>query len=94
MTRDQAKRYVIVSTVGVGTLGAVKAFRTGSGPTARQAFGVVASGAMLAILAELAPGIAGGLAILALTTAALVLGGDAWQGITTATKPEPITPTR
>src|SRR3546814_10920554 len=43
--------------------------------------GVFAAGVLLAVLAEVAPKLASGFAMLMLATAAFVVGGDAWEGI-------------
>jgi len=91
VTPPEAKRLVIVGTVGAGTLAAVGAFRRGGGPTVRLAVGVFAAGTLLAVAAEVAPEVAGGMAVLMLTTSALVLGGDAWAGISTAVRTAPTT---
>lgn len=85
MTPPEAKRLVVVGTVAAGTLSAVAAFRRGGAPSPRLAVGVFATGTMLAVAAEVAPAIAGGFAVLMLTAATLVVGGDAWAGITAAT---------
>jgi hypothetical protein len=86
MTPPEAKRLVVVGTMGAGVLSVVAAYRKSGGASPRIAVGVFATGTMLAIGAELAPGIAGSMAILMLVTAAFVIGGDAWAGITEATK--------
>lgn len=85
MTPAEAKRLVVMGTVGAGTLTAVATLRKGGQVTPRLAVGVFVAGTMLAVGAEVAPGIAGGFAVLMLTTAAFVLGGDAWAGISEAT---------
>ena len=85
MTPTEAKRLVVVGTVTAGTLSTVAAFRRGTGPSTRLAVGVFAAGTMLAVTAELAPSLAGGFAVLMLTTAVFVVGGDAWAGISDAT---------
>ena len=85
VTPADAKRFVVVGTVGAGTLSAIASFRRGAGVSPRLAVGVFAAGTILAVGAEVAPAIAGGMAVLMLVTAAFVLGGDAWAGITAAT---------
>lgn len=93
MTPGEAKRLVVVGTVGAGTLAAIASIRRGGGVKPRLAVGVFATGTMLAVGAEVAPSVAGGIAVLMLVTSAFVLGGDAWAGITQATttdgKPTP-----
>lgn len=86
MTPADAKRLVVVGVVGTGTLSAVAAFRRGDRPSVRLAVGVFAAGTILAVGAELAPDLAAGMAVLALTTSAFVLGADAWAGVAQATK--------
>jgi hypothetical protein len=81
----QSKRYIVVATVGTGVLSTIAVYRRGDTPSPRLAAGVLASGVMLAVLAEVAPSLAGGFALLMLTTAVFVVGGDAWQGISNAT---------
>lgn len=85
MNPTEAKRLVVVGTVAAGTLSAVAAFRRGGAPSPRLAVGVFATGTMLAVAAEVAPAVAGGFAVLMLTAATFVVGGDAWAGITAAT---------
>lgn len=89
MTPPEAKRLVLVGTVAAGTLSAVAAFRRGGTPSPRLAVGVFATGTMLAVAAEVAPAVAGGFAVLMLTAATLVVGGDAWAGISAATAAPP-----
>jgi hypothetical protein len=85
MTPPEAKRLVVVGTMGAGVLSVVAAYRKSGGASPRIAVGVFATGTMLAVAAELAPGVAGSMAILMLITAAFVIGGDAWAGIAEAT---------
>jgi hypothetical protein len=91
MTPAQAKRYVLVGTIGAGGLSAIAAFRRGGIPSTRIAIGTVAAGVLLSIAAEVVPDLAGAFALLLLVTAAFVLGGDAWTGISAATAPTPPT---
>lgn len=86
LTVPQSKRYIVVATVGTGVLSAIAVYRRGETPSPRLAAGVLASGVMLSVLAEVAPAIAGGIALLMLTTAVFVVGGDAWEGISNATR--------
>lgn len=89
MTPADAKRLVLVGTIGAGSLAAVASFRRGDTPSPRLAIGVFAAGTLLAASAEFAPGLAGGFSVLMLTSSALVLGGDAWAGIAQATSAAP-----
>lgn len=89
MTGPEAKRLVVVSTVGTAVLTTVAVYRRQrNAPPLRVAAGAVVVGVILATLAEPAPQVAAGLAVLMLTTAAFVLGGDAWAGISAITAPE------
>jgi hypothetical protein len=70
-------------TGGLAVVGAV----AGSHPvTARLALGLVATGVMLAALAEFAPGLAFGISVLIMLTAAFVYGLPAWNAIQKGTK--------
>lgn len=93
MTPAHAKRYVLVGVAGTGALAVVASYRRGDTPDVRIGVGTVAAGVLLSVLAELVPDLAGGLALLMLTGAALATGAGAWEGIRAATAPAPITPT-
>jgi hypothetical protein len=85
MNTPDAKRLVVVSAVGTGVLTSIAMYRQGKVPTPRIAVGVLAAGVILATAAEVAPEIAAGFAVLMLTTAVFVVGGDAWAGVSAAT---------
>jgi len=80
-----AKRLVLVGVTGAGALAAVESLRHGDVPSVRIGVGVLASGVLLLGIAEVAPAIAGGFAMLLLVTSAFVLGGGAWTGISRIT---------
>lgn len=85
MNAGTAKRMVVVGTLGTGVLTAAAQLHAGKIPSAKVGIGVLASGVILAAVAEAAPTLAGGFAALMLVTAAFVLGGGAWSGITAIT---------
>lgn len=87
MTPTEAKRLVVVGTVGTGALSAIASYRREGSISPRIAIGVFAAGTILAVGAELVPAVAGGLAVLMLTTSAFVVGTDAWGGIANAVSP-------
>lgn len=103
----QGKKLVLLGTVGTGALALVAAYRPPDtkGKSAAQIaleakqrnpfrimVGVFVAGTMLAALAEVQPKLAAAFSMLMLTTAAFVVGGDAWQGIASVTRVEPIDP--
>lgn len=90
MTKDEAKRIIVVSTAGTVALTAAGAIRNKEMPAPAVGVGATVAGVMLAGVAEVWPNGAGGIAATMLVTSALVFGGDAWEGIATAagrTKP-------
>lgn len=80
-----------MGTIGTGALALVAAYRR-PGDARRNPFriavGVFVAGTLLAALAEVNPKLASAFAMLMLTTAAFVVGGDAWQGISAITRVE------
>lgn len=89
MTSAEAKRLIIVGTVGAGVLSAVALYRRGETPSPRIAVGVIGAGVILAALAEVTPGMAGAFGLIMLMTAMFVVGGDAWAGVTQAATGKP-----
>lgn len=82
-----------MGTIGTGALAIIAAYRA---PNAKRnpfriAVGVFIAGTLLAALAEVNPKLASAFAMLMLTSAAFVVGGDAWRGISeiTSVKGEP-----
>jgi hypothetical protein len=86
MNGPQAKRVVILSVATAGAMTTVRDLANGDPPHIRTILGVVVGGVLLAGLAEVQPSIAGGLALLLLTSAVFVVGGDAWAAISKAVK--------
>lgn len=84
MTSAQAKRLILVAVVAGGGLAVVRAYSKGESPSARIGLGATMAGVMLSVLAEVKPKIAGGLAMVMLSTAVFYVGGDAWKGISAA----------
>lgn len=89
MNTANAKQLVVVATMATGLLTVIALYHQGKTPSPRVGVGVVASGVILATVAEVAPEIAAGFAVLMLTTAAFVVGGDAWAGVSAATAATP-----
>jgi hypothetical protein len=93
----QGKKLVLLGTIGTGALALVAAYRK-PGDARRNPFrialGVFIAGTLLAALAEVNPKLASAFAMLMLTTAAFVVGGDAWAGISaiTSVKGDPTPP--
>jgi hypothetical protein len=84
------KRLVVVGTIGTGALALIASYRRPDDQRAspfRIVVGTFAAGTILAVVAEVAPGIAGGFAMLMLVTAAFVVGADTWAGVKQVTAP-------
>jgi hypothetical protein len=89
MTADIANAH-IVTAIGVsGALVLVKAGAADQMPPVRTWIGLTFAGVGMAVMAETSPNIAGGLALLMLTTSVFVYGKPAWDAITTATEGAP-----
>jgi len=89
MTTDVANAH-IVTAIGVsGALVLVKAGAADELPPIRTWIGLSFAGIGLAVLAQNSPELAGGLALLMLTTSVFVYGKPAWDAITDATKATP-----
>jgi hypothetical protein len=85
MTTEHAQGLVVTAfTVSAGLV-LIKDAHDNKMPPARFVIGTFASAVMLAAAAQFVPDLAGGMALLVLTTAALVYGGPAWQVLTSAT---------
>lgn len=86
-----AKELVLVGAIGTGLVSAVGQIGQNSAlPSSRIGFGVFIELVMLSLLAEFAPQLASGFAMLGLTTAVFVYGGpafDALSRITNTTAP-------
>lgn len=99
MESAQAKRIVLLGTIGSGILAAVGSVdlthdKGALLPSTRIPFGVFLTGALLAGAAEFAPDIAAGIASLMLVTTMFVIGAPAWSRLTVSPsgKPAGITP--
>jgi cysteine synthase len=84
MSAPQAKRVVVLSVATAGTMTTVRDLAKGDAPSIRTIVGVVVAGVLLAGMAEVAPSVAGGLALLLLTAATFVVGGEAWTALSRA----------
>lgn len=85
MNAQQAKRLVLLALPVVGIAATLRHLREqGRPPSVTVPIGTFAAAVMLAIVAEVAPGLAGAFAMLALVTAAL-LSVELWRGIRAAT---------
>ena len=78
ISKAQAKRYALLATIAAATLAVVAELQRGNTPDPRIVVGAVLAAVLLTIGAELAPAIAGGLAMVMLITALLVTGADVW----------------
>lgn len=93
MSAARAKRLVLLAMLVAGGTATLRAMRNeGRLPSVRVPIGTFIAGVMLATLAEFAPALAGGLAMLVLVSSALV-SADAWKGLATATGSAAVTPT-
>lgn len=89
LTTDQANAH-IVTAIGVsGALVLVKAGAKSEMPPVRTWIGLTFAGVALATLAQSEPNIAGGVAMLMLTTSVFVYGKPAWDAIANATSNKP-----
>lgn len=81
----------IVTAIGVsGVLVLVKAGAADELPPIRTWIGLSFAGIGLSVLAQNSPDLAGGLALLMLTTSVFVYGKPAWDAIADATKDHPV----
>lgn len=86
MTTTQAKRLVIVGLLVTGGLAAVRDLSKGDAPDLRIGLGVVIGGVILSTVAEVAPDVAGMVAVLTMVSATFVVGGDAWSALSKIVK--------
>lgn len=86
MTTDRASGLVLTSLTVTAALAFVKDAATKSKPEMRWVIGTLMAGAGLAVLAQITPDLAAGLALLMLLSAAIVYGKPAWDAISAATK--------
>lgn len=89
MSTDTANAH-IVTAIGVsGALVLVKAGAADELPPIRTWIGLTFAGVGLAVAAQTSPELAGGLALLMLTTSVFVYGKPAWDAISAATNGAP-----
>lgn len=81
MNSTDAKRIVIVGTVGTAVVTSLGSMVGGQLPSARVPVGAFIAGVTLAMIAEAAPGPAAGFAIIMLVTATTVYGQPMWGGV-------------
>ena len=93
MNEPRADQLVVGCLAATAAIGAGNAIVAGHAPPARQVVGITFAAVGLSVGAMFAPGIAGGLAVLVLTTTALVYGGPVWDAITSATTTSPTSST-
>lgn len=84
MTTERAQSLVITAFAASGALVLIKHASADELPPGRFVIGTGIAAVMLATLAQVLPDLAGALAVLILTTAALVYGGPAWKTISSA----------
>lgn len=84
MNTDRANGLVLTGVTVSAALVLVKHAANGELPEARWYVGVAVAGLGLAVLAQTAPTLAGGLAVLMVLTSALVYGGPAWDALSAA----------
>ena len=85
MTTDRANGLVLTSLTVSAALVLVRDAAAKQVPEPRFMLGTVVVGLGLAVLAQWAPALAGGFAVLILISAAFIYGGDTWQLISRAT---------
>lgn len=85
LTDRQAKSLVVGAVAGAGLLASAESLASGNLPSVRVAVGGVIAGAVLYALADVAPPLAGGLALILITGAALTNGVNVARIVTTAT---------
>lgn len=86
MTTDLANAHIVTALGVSGALVLVKAGAADELPPVRTWIGLTFAGVGLAVLAQTWPDLAGGIAILMITTSVFVYGKPAWDAISKATK--------
>ena len=81
MTPGKAQTLIVTSLAVSGGLVVVKDAKAGQLPGARLAIGLTFTGVSLGVLAQFSPDLAGGVALLLLTTSVFVYGGPAFLAI-------------
>lgn len=92
MNEDRADQLVVGCLAATAAIAAGNAVVAGTAPAPRQLVGLTFAGLGLAVGAMFAPGLASGLAVLMLTTTALVYGGPLYDAVSSVTG-DPTTPT-
>lgn len=85
MNTQGAQTAVVTGLAVAGAVVVIKDFEAGQLPPVRFAVGITFAGVSLAVLAQVAPELAGGTALLIALTSVLVYGGPALAAITKAT---------
>lgn len=90
-TTDRANGLIVTSLAVSSALVLIRDAQTSTLPAGRFIVGTAVAGVGLAVTAQFAPELAGGLAVLLLASSALVYGGPAWSAladrVTPATAP-------
>jgi hypothetical protein len=81
MTSGEAKRIVLGSVAAAGAISAVRDLSGGTVPRIRIFVGAATAGALLAMLADLAPNVAAMFALTLATTAVFTAGAKTWQSV-------------
>ena len=90
-TEAHADQLVVGCLAGAAAIGAAEAVLTGHPPAPRQLVGLTFVAVGLSLGAMFAPGLAGGLAVLVLTSTALVYGQPLWDSLAAVTSSTPTT---
>lgn len=85
MTPDRSQQLVIGCLAASAAIGAGNAVADGRPPELRQVVGFAFVGVGLATAALFTPGLAGGFAVLVLTSTALLYGGPLYEAVTAVT---------
>ncbi len=86
MTTERAQGLVVTSFTVSSILVLIKDAADNELPPVRFVIGTFTAATLLAALAQVLPDLAGAMAVLILTSAALVYGGPAWKVITNSLK--------
>ena len=85
MNEPRADQLVVGCLAATAAIGAGNAIVAGHAPAAKQIVGLTFAAVGLAVGAMFAPGLAGGTAVLILTTTALLYGGPLWDAVSSVT---------
>lgn len=81
MNPPEAKRIVLGSIAAAGVISAVRDLSGGKAPRIRIFIGAATAGAVLAMLAEIAPNVAALFALTIASTAVFVAGAQTWTSV-------------